>query len=49
MFGALALHQSELRDCELCVVYIQKSGATLLVGVWQSEERQNKLVECKVC
>ena len=45
MFGVLALHQSELRSCELCVVYIQKNGATLLVGAWQREEQQIKLVE----
>ena len=31
----------------LCVVYIQKYGATLLVGSWQREKQQNKLVERK--
>ena len=33
-FPALALRGSESRDCELCVVYIRKDGATLLVGAW---------------
>ena len=33
-FRALALRRSESRNCELCVVYIQKDGAALLVGVW---------------
>ena len=28
------LHRSESRNCGLCVVYIQKDGATLLVGAW---------------
>ena len=33
MFRALALRRSELRNCGLCVVYIQKEvGATLLAG-----------------
>ena len=31
-FRALALRQSELRYCGLCVVYIQKDGATLAFG-----------------
>ena len=31
-FRALALRRSESRNCGLCVVYIQKYGATLLVG-----------------
>ena len=31
-FGALALRQSESRNCGLCVVYIQKDGATPWVG-----------------
>ena len=31
-FRALALRRSESRNCGLCVVYIQKDGATLLVG-----------------
>ena len=29
------------------MVYIQKYGATLLVGAWQREKQQNELVECK--
>ena len=29
----------------LCVLYIRKYGATLLVGAWQREKQQNKLVE----
>ena len=33
---ALALRRSESRNCGLCVVYIQKYGATL-VGAWFSE------------
>ena len=33
-FRALALRRSEMRNCGLCVVYIQKDGATLLVGAW---------------
>ena len=33
-FRALALRRSESRNCGLCVVYIQKDGATLLVGAW---------------
>ena len=41
-FRALALRRSESRNCGLCVVYIQKYGATLLV-----ENQQNKLVEWK--
>ena len=44
-FRALALSQSESRSCGLCVVYIQKYGATLLVGAWQREKQQNKLFE----
>ena len=31
----------------MCVVYIEKCGATLLVGAWQREKQQNKLVERK--
>ena len=31
-FRALALRGSESRNCGLCVVYIQKDGATLLIG-----------------
>ena len=34
MFRALALRRSESRNCALCVVYIQKDGAKLLVGTW---------------
>ena len=33
-FRALALRLSESRNCGLCVVYIQKDGAALLVGAW---------------
>ena len=44
-FRTLALRRSESRNCGLCVVYIQKYGATLLVGAWQREKQQNKLVE----
>ena len=46
-FRALALRQTKSRNCGLCVVYIQKYGATLLVGAWQREKQQNKLVEWK--
>ena len=38
-FRALTLHRSESRNCGLCVVYIQKCGATLLVGAWQREKK----------
>ena len=31
----------------MCVVYIEKCGATLLVGAWQREKQKNKLVERK--
>ena len=44
-FRALALRRSESRNCGLCVVYIQKYGATLLVGAWQREKQQNKVVD----
>ena len=44
-FRALALRRSESRNCGSCVVCIQKCGATLLVGSWQHEKQQNKLVE----
>jgi len=34
-YQALALRRSEMRNCGLCVVYIQtRDGATLLVGAW---------------
>ena len=44
-FRALALRRSESRNCGLCVVYIQKYGATLLFGAWKLEKQENKLVE----
>ena len=44
-FRALALRRSESRNCGLCVIYIQKDRATLLVGAWSREKQQNKLVE----
>ena len=47
MFRALALLRSESRNCGLCVVKIEKYGATLLVGAWQRKKQQNKLVEWK--
>ena len=28
----------------MCVVYIQKDGAALLIGAWYSEKQQNKSV-----
>ena len=40
-----AIRRSKSRNCGLCVVYIQKYEATLLVGAWQREKQQNKLVE----
>ena len=46
-FRALALCQSESRNYGLCVVSIQKYGATLLVGTWYREKQLNKLVEWK--
>ena len=45
MFQALALCQSESKNCGVCVVYIQKDGATLLVGAWQCEKQQNKFLK----
>ena len=45
-FGALALCQSDWRNCGLCVGLYAESGATLLVGVWWRENK-NKLVEWK--
>ena len=39
-FRAQALRRSESRNCGLCVVYIQKYGATLLVGAWQRENKR---------
>ena len=33
-FGALALCQSDWRNCGLCEGLYAESGATLLVGVW---------------
>ena len=47
MFRALALRRSESRNCGLCVVHIQKYGTTRLVGAWQREKQQNKLVKWK--
>ena len=47
-FRTLALRRSESKNCGLCVVYMQKDGATLLVGAWYREKQQNKLVEWKV-
>ena len=46
-FRVLALRRNESRNCGLCVVYMQKCGATLLFGAWQREKEQNKLVESK--
>ena len=47
MFQALALCWSESKNCGVRVVYIQKDGATLLIGAWQHEKQQNRLVEWK--
>ena len=33
-FRAIALRRSESWNCGLSVVYIQRDGATLLVGAW---------------
>ena len=33
-FRVLGFHQSESRNCGLCVVYIQRDGRTLLAGAW---------------
>ena len=38
-FRAQALRRSESRNCGLCEVYIQKYGATLLVGAWTLEQK----------
>jgi len=37
---ALALRQSELRNCGLHFVYMESGGATLLVGTWQREKQE---------
>ena len=44
MFRALALRQSDWRNCELCVALDVENGATLLVGMWWRGNK-NKLVE----
>ena len=46
MFWALALRQSNWRNCGLCAGLYAESGARLLVGIWWREHR-NKLVEWK--
>ena len=40
---ALSLRQGEKRNCGLSVVYIQKDGATLLVGTWRREKTQEQI------
>ena len=45
-FRALALRQSDRRNCGLCVGFYAESGATLLVEICWRENR-NKLVEWK--
>ena len=45
IFLASALRQSESRNCGLRVGCRQKDGATLMVGTWQREKHNNKLVE----
>ena len=47
-FQGLALCQSMQRNCELCVVYTQKDGAALLVGILKHNKHKDKLVERKV-
>ena len=42
----LALRQSDWRNCGLCVGLYAEWGATLLVGVWWRENKNN-LVEWK--
>ena len=42
---ALALRQSEWRNCGLCVCLYVKSGAKLLVGIYRNEKGKNKLFE----
>ena len=42
-FRALALRRSESRNCGLSVVYIQKCGATLVVGAWQREKTTEQI------
>ena len=44
-FRAQALRRSESRNCGLCLIYIQKNGAMLSVGVWKRERQLSKLVE----
>ena len=36
------------RNCGLCVVYTQKDGAALLVGILKHNKYKDKLVERKV-
>ena len=45
-FRALALRQSDWRNCGLYVGFYAESEATPLVGIWWRENR-NKLVEWK--
>ena len=47
MFWALALCQSDWRNCGLCVGLHAENGAMLSVGIWWRENK-NKLVEWKV-
>ena len=46
MFQALALGLSKWMNCVLCACLHAENGATLLVGIWQSVNK-NKLVEWK--
>ena len=46
MFQALALRQSDWRNCGLYVSLYAKNGDMLLVGIWWWEYK-NKLVEWK--
>ena len=39
-FRALALRQSESRNCGLHLVYMESGGATLLVGTWQRGKQE---------
>ena len=48
-FPALALRRSESRNCGLYVVYIQKYGATLLVGAWYTVRIKSAVWKINFC
>ena len=46
VLNTIALHQSNCRNCGLCVYLYAENGAMLLVGIWW-QEKKNKLVKWK--